>query len=43
MVINDFLCVISTAAKLEKKQTESGPRTAQSVVLADLDHDDAAA
>ena len=42
-MINKFLCVGSSTAKLEERQTKSGRRTAQSVMLADLDYDNAAA
>jgi hypothetical protein len=42
-MISEFLCVAFDCGKPEKKQTESGTRTAQSVVLADLDYDNAAA
>jgi hypothetical protein len=42
-MISEFLCVAFDCAKPEKKQTESGTRTAQSIVLTNLDHDNAAA
>jgi hypothetical protein len=43
MINNKFLCVVSITAQLEERQTKSGRRTAQSVVLTDLDYDNAAA
>jgi hypothetical protein len=42
-MINEFLCVASITAKPAEGQTKSGRRTAQSVVLTDLDYDDAPA